>query len=128
MISFSRIRDVVSVDCPVFLDWVSFGRKIVDAVFRWAVGPSVPRRTLKIDHMETKKSQDYVKIGGFYRPSHTRPILSQGIQICSQKWSQVNISIGYGCISQVKILYKVKFSKLEICQSDCRFKILGKNY
>ena len=78
--------------------------------------------------IHVKKSQDYVKIGGFYRPSHTRPILTQGIQICSQKWSQVNISIGYGYISQVKILYKVKFSKLEICQSDCRFKILGKNY
>ena len=77
--------------------------------------------------MHTKKSQDYVKIGGFYRPSRTRPILTQGIQICSQKWSQVNISIGYGYISQVKILYKVKFSKLEICQSDCRFEILAKN-
>ena len=74
-----------------------------------------------------KKSQDYVKIVGFYRPSHSRPILTPGIQICSQKWSQVNISIGYSYISQVKILYKVKFSKLEICQSDCRFKILAKN-
>ena len=74
-----------------------------------------------------KKSQDHVKIVGFYRPSHSRPILTPGIQICSQKWSQVNISIGYSYISQVKILYKVKFSKLEICQSDCRFKILAKN-
>ena len=53
MILFSRIRDIVSIDCPVFLDWVSFGRKIVDTVFRWAVGPTIPRRTLKIDHMET---------------------------------------------------------------------------
>ena len=78
-------------------------------------------------HIITKKSQDYVKIVGFYRPSHSRPILTPGIQICSQKWSQVNISIGYSYISQVKILYKVKFSKLEICQSDCRFKILAKN-
>ena len=77
---------------------------------------------------DVKKSQNYVKIVGFYRPSHSRPILTPGIQICSQKWSQVNISIGYSYISQVKILYKVKFSKLEICQSDCRFKILGKNY
>ena len=77
-------------------------------------------------HIITKKSQDYVKIVGFYRPSHSRPIWTPGIQICSQKWSQVNISIGYSYISQVKILYKVKFSKLEICQSDCRFKILGK--
>ena len=75
----------------------------------------------------TKKSQHHVKMLGFYRPSHTRPILTPGIQICGQKWSQVNISIGYGYISQVKILYKVKFSKLEICQSDCRFKILAKN-
>ena len=78
-------------------------------------------------HVNPKKSQDYVKIVGFYRPSHSRPILTPGIQICSQKWSQVNISIGYSYISQVKILYKVKFSKLEICQSDCRFKILAKN-
>ena len=77
--------------------------------------------------IDVKKSQDYVKIVGFYRPSHSRPILTPGIQICSQKWSQVNISIGYSYISQVKILYKVKFSKLEICQSDCRFKILAKN-
>ena len=91
-----------------FLEW-NYGGKIANA-------------------SDDKKSQDYVKIGGFYRPSRTRPILTQGIQICSQKWSQVNISIGYGYISQVKILYKVKFSKLEICQSDCRFKILGKNY
>ena len=29
--------------------------------------------------------------------------------------------------SQVKMLYKVKFSKLEFCQSDCRFEILAKN-
>ncbi len=65
---------------------------------------------------------------GFYQPFYTRPILTPGIRICSQKWSQVNISIGYGHISQAKILYKVRFSKLEICQSDCRFKILGKNY
>ena len=64
---------------------------------------------------------------GFYRPSHTRPILTPGIQICGQKWSQVYISIGYGYISQVKILYKVKFSKLEIYPSDCRFEILAKN-
>ena len=78
--------------------------------------------------IDIKKSQNQVKILGFYCPSRTRPILTQGIQICSQKWSQVNISIGYGYISQVKILYKVKFSKLEICQSDCRFKILEKNY
>ena len=84
----------------------------------WSIGQSVT---------PLKKSQDYVKIGGFYRPSCTTPILTQGIQISSQKWSQVNISIGYGHISQVKILYKVKFSKLEICQSDCRFKILAKN-
>ena len=75
-----------------------------------------------------KKSQDHVKILGFHRPSHIRPILTPGIRICSQKWSQVNISIGYSYIYQVKILYKVKFSKLKICQSDCRFKILGKNY
>ena len=75
----------------------------------------------------SKKSQDNVKIGGFYRPSHSRPILTPGIQICSQKWSQINISIGYSYISQVKILYKVKFSKLEICHSDCRFKILARN-
>ena len=75
-----------------------------------------------------KKSQNQVKILGFYCPSCTRQILTPGIRICSQKWSQVNISIDYGYISQVKILYKVKFSKLEICQSDCRFKILGKNY
>ena len=26
-----------------------------------------------------KKSQDYVKVGGFYRPSRTRPISTQGI-------------------------------------------------
>ena len=82
---------------------------------------------VQIDFNIIKKSQDYVKIVGFYRPSHSRPILTPGIQICSQKWSQVNISIGYSYISQVKILYKVKFSKLEICQSDCRFKILAKN-
>ena len=74
-----------------------------------------------------KKSQDQVKILGFYRPSHTIPILTPGIQICNQKWSQVNISIDYGYISQVILPYKVKFSKLEICQSDCRFKILAKN-
>ena len=79
-------------------------------------------------HRRTKKSQDHIKNVRFYRPSHTRPILTPGIRICSQKWSQVNISIGYRYISQVKLLYKVKFSKLEICQSDCRFKILGKNY
>ena len=77
--------------------------------------------------MLIKKSQDQVKIVGFYRPSWTRPILTLGIRICSQKWSQVNISIDYGYISQVKMLYKVKFSKLEICQSDCRFEILAKN-
>ena len=52
-----------------------------------------------------KESQDYVKIRGFYRPSRTRPILTQGIQICSQKWSQVNVLIGYSYISQVKIPY-----------------------
>ena len=75
-----------------------------------------------------KKSQDHVRILGFYRPSYTRPILTPEIRICSQKWSQVYISIDYGNISQVKMLYKVKFSKLEICQSDCRFIILGKNY
>ena len=75
-----------------------------------------------------KNIQDQVKVVGFYQPFHTRPILTPGIRICSQKWSQVNISIGYRYISQVKLLYKVKFSKLEICQSDCRFKILGKNY
>ena len=51
-----------------------------------------------------KKSQDYVEIVGFYRPFYTRPILTPGIQICSQKRSQVNISIGYSYISQVKIL------------------------
>ena len=77
--------------------------------------------------MCVKKSQDQVKILGFYRPYCTRPILTPGIRICSQKWCQVKISIDYGYISQVKILYKVKFSKLEICQSDCRFKILAKN-
>ena len=75
----------------------------------------------------SKKSQYQVQILGSYCPSHTKPILTPGIRICSQKWSQVNISIGYRYISQVKILYKVKFSKLEICQSDCRFKILAKN-
>ena len=74
-----------------------------------------------------KKSQNQVKILGFYCPSRTRPVLIPGIRICSQKWSQFDISIDYGYISQVKILYKVKFSKLEICQSDCRFKILAKN-
>ena len=74
-----------------------------------------------------KKSQDHVKILGFHRPSHIRPILIPGIRICSQKWSQVNISIGYSYISQVKILYKVKFSKLEISQFDGRLKIYGKN-
>ena len=88
---------------------------------------SSKRRFNSINSRSTKKSQDYVKIVGFYHPSHSRPILTPGIQICSQKWSQVNISIGYSYISQVKILYKVKFSKLEICQSDCRFKILAKN-
>ena len=93
---------------------------------------AMARATIKLSHcavrgVYAKKSQDFVKILGFYRPSRTRPILTQGIQICSQKWSQVNISIGYSYISQVKILYKVKFSKLEICQSDCRFKILAKN-
>ena len=85
------------------------------------------KRKLVEGTKNVKKSQDHVKILGFHRPSHTRPILTPGIQICSQKWSQVNISIGYSYISQVKILYKVKFSKLEICQSDCRFKILAKN-
>ena len=84
------------------------------------------RRAKLVCNVLSKNSQDFVKIEGFYRPSRTRPILTQGIQICSQKWSQVNISIGYGYISQVTILYRVKFSKLEICQSDCRFKILGK--
>ena len=94
-------------------------------VYLYSLTPLLSRSHYIAIH--NKKSQDYVKIVGFYRPSHSRPILTPGIQICSQKWSQVNISIGYSYISQVKILYKVKFSKLEICQSDCRFKILAKN-
>ena len=85
------------------------------------------QKELSLKSTYVKKSQDHIKNVRLYRPSHTRPILTPGIRICSQKWSQVNISIGYGYISQVKILYKVKFSKLEICQSDCRFKILAKN-
>ena len=63
------------------------------------------------------KSQDHVKITGFYHPSPTSPILNPGIQICHQKSTQDNISISYGYISQVKKLQKVKFSKLGICQS-----------
>ena len=35
--------------------------------------------------VDVKKSQAYVKIVGFYRPSHSRPILTPGIQIYSQK-------------------------------------------
>ena len=77
--------------------------------------------------MSDKNIQDQVKVVGFYQPFHTRPILTPGIRICSQKWSQVNISIGYRYISKVKLLYKVKFSKLKIYQFDCRFKILTKN-
>ena len=34
----------------------------------------------------------------------------------------------YRCIAQVKRLYEVRISKCEICQSDCRFRILAKNY
>ena len=83
--------------------------------------------SVKTMTISVKNIQDQVKVVGFYHPFHTRPILTPGIRICSQKWSQVNISIGYRYISQVKLLYKVKFSKLEICQSDCRFKILAKN-
>ena len=76
-------------------------------------------------HVCSKDIQDHVTVVELYHPSYTRTNLTQGIRICSQKWSQVNILIGYRYVSQVIILKKVKSLKLEICQSNCRFKILA---
>ena len=92
-------------------------------LFMWG---EIDKKAVKETHLfcrqflgSTNDFQDHVTIVGFYHPSHTRPIFTTGIRICIQKRSQVNISIGYSYISQVKILHKVKFSKLEIYQSDC---------
>ena len=138
------MRSIVCQCCPVFSQpltatssWVKFaelGLNIYYCVHSGGNKDSTPSRfrQFRIDSATAgekvdKKYQDQIKTRGFYRPSYTRPILTPGIQICSQKQSQVNISIDYGYISQVILPYKVKFSKLEICQSDCRFKILAKN-
>ena len=78
-------------------------------------------------HIITKKSQDYVKIVGFYRPSHTRPILTPGIRICGQKWAQLNISIGYGYISRSKSYIRSNFQNWKFVNLIADSKSLQKN-
>ena len=151
-VTTQSIRRITMVEAAVALDAVTWPRKRTK--YRWSATlidvspiaredvpacltsefPFFPFRITELSFLvsfritvtKTSRPQGHVRILGFYRPSHTGPLLTPGIQICSRKWSEVYILIGFSYISQVKILYEVKFSKLEICQSNCRFKILGK--